>query len=514
MTTLLQNISYNLLKIDVAENTGNFLNTLPTYLEDLQTNILAYNALPGADLTSIDVMRLQTSYQVAYGPFFNAFDGFYNPYLNYIFVGGDYGNLAIGGFGNDILLGGAGNDVLMGGAGSNTIWGGGGDDVIFGGANSYDAVLPAGLSILVTPPQFLYGGDGNDQIFGGNGSTTLTGVGVTGGIDTHSGGNYLSGGAGDDLLVGADGSSTLNGTNVIFSRVSHYGGNTLDGGDGNDSLFGGSIHGTLLDTFDVLDTLHVTAFQRTYGVSNNLYGGSGDDNLVGGDGNIFVKTINVHLDAIDYIAGNNLYGGSGNDQLFGQNITFTEVFVTSVGVNIHNFGNSYLDGGSGNDLLVGDVQSMSITMVGSPSFVQEEHLGSDKLIGGSGNDILVGDAVNVTTDPEDLVIGGNNILYGGQGNDILTGGIVNNAAADFVAGHNKFVYDGLVDNGHDLIMDFNVAKDVLVGQHGATFSDGGLVGGNLVINVHHDAGVGSTITLMNIHTDIFGSIVQSNATVV
>ncbi|MCA0399832.1 MAG: Hint domain-containing protein [Proteobacteria bacterium] len=130
-----------------------------------------------------------------------------------------------------------------------------------------------------------------------------------------------------------------------------------------------------------------------------IKGTNGNDVLIGTGGN------------------NTLNGGGGNDVLIGLS------------------GNDVLNGGSGSDVLLG----------GGGSDVLNGGSGADFLFGGSGADVLNGGT------GDDVLNGGSgaDILNGGAGDDVLTGG----------AGADTFRF---LNNGNDVVMDFNASSDTLV----------------------------------------------------
>jgi Ca2+-binding RTX toxin-like protein len=433
---------------------------------------LEYNSL-----TSFKVQEVIMAKQLIFGTnssdVINILDGFHVVSDDYIIAGLKGNDLMIGGLGNDILSGGAGNDTLMGVAGSNVLSGDAGNDTMFG-------IVDVAGSVATPVP--------------------LTGLH----IDSP---NNLFGGIGDDTLVGSIGVLTGTFLSNDTSSVSFLGGNSLFGGDGADHLYG---------TYQIL---HLVANGITGAASNNtvnsnlLDGGSGNDFLVGNVDFILHDFIATNITLIASFNSNTLLGGSGDDEMMGnlnsciQNYTNTSGFVS-----LH-YSDDLLDGGSDNDLIIGDCHDVTINVVTSPGFSQDEICGSDTIIGGTGNDRLIGDNFQLTSLSSQVkCFFGNDILYGGQGNDIITGEVVNNFAANIVLGHNQFVYDGGINNGDDKITDFHVALDTLVGQHGATFSDGGIVSGSRVVLVD-DAGSSSTITLVGV-TDPYTSIMQTHGVIV
>ncbi|NEP18910.1 MAG: D-alanyl-D-alanine carboxypeptidase [Leptolyngbya sp. SIO4C1] len=86
-------------------------------------------------------------------------------------------------------------------------------------------------------------------------------------------------------------------------------------------------------------------------------------------------------------------------------------------------------------------------------------LGNDIITGGDGDDILRGD-LN-TRDPQDTVMGGNDIIFGGDGNDRIGG----KSGNDILSGDagDDFIYG---DAGDDIIMGVT-GNDILVGDNGS-----------------------------------------------
>ena len=103
--------------------------------------------------------------------------------------------------------------------------------------------------------------------------------------------------------------------------------------------------------------------------------------------------------------------------------------------------NDYVNGNSGNDYITGG-----------------DH--GDLLRGGSGNDFINGNSGN------DLILGdkGNDTLRGGSGNDILNGGL-----GDDILYGDKGRDIFLLSRNEDVIVDFEIGKDVLGLLTGQTF---------------------------------------------
>lgn len=215
------------------------------------------------------------------------------------------------------------------------------------------------------------------------------------------------------------------------------------------------------------------------------------------------------------------------------NALSTASIGVAAGGSLITFGDNVVDAGGGNDLIVGDADHLSLIamggeVIGEGLLSQGRIINSsitmadDDLNGGAGSDTIYGDLVSLTLHLENdgagsvgLMTGntlrfGSDIIKGDEGDDILIGDVEDiTGLGDFliantvISGENEFVYDGLIDNGDDIILDFDTSLDVLKAENGAMFSDGGLNGGNLVVNVT-DAGLSSTIVLVGV-TD-FGDV--------
>jgi Ca2+-binding RTX toxin-like protein len=484
--------------INQIEQTDTAVDTLPSYLADLNANLSA------GTITTVTITSPAITYKVIYDPHFNAFTSA-DPNANYITVSGDHGSDVQGGNGSDIMLGGLGNDILGGGFGTNTLWGGAGDDQLYGFQHTNSTVVD------------------------------ISQIGGTFGFTYHGGEEYMFGGTGNDLLAGVLGTAVFNVSNGTLIFDISEGHKFLYGGDGNDMVLG-----SCYSSDNEITNVHATSLSGPSLIPDGpatVDGGNGNDFVSADFFNCVWHLTNATGDLIETIGDSVVIGGAGDDILIGSFGGSREcIYDGGSGTCLEIGANSLLDGGTGNDLLIGDMQACSEQVIpAATSFTLTCHFGNSTLIGGDGNDTLVGDVqycgfhylldasnlpvldakgnpIIVAGTMDATTFGGDNILYGGTGNDLLVGGNEFGPEAD-VLGHNEFVYDGKIANGADRILDFNIANDTLVGQNGATFTDGGIVKGNLVINVH-DAGVNSTITMLNIHTDIFNQIVQAHHTVV
>ncbi len=314
-----------------------------------------------------------------------------------IMTGWSLADTLMGGDGNDYISGGGRRDTLHGEAGNDTIFGDAGNDLIYGGGG-VDQIFGGAHNDRI------WGGEGSDIIEGGTGRDTLRG---------ENGDDRLLGGAGDDRLVGG------NGTDI------------LDGGAGDDTLIGGASR----DIYSVTTTevQHDTIIENGRAPSPTLPGAS-----------------NHNRDVIEIL-------GYASYEEASHNIGF-EI--------------------SGDDLIItythptmAAVQSSSITIVGQfASAAQDIELISFGEAGGtagyigtaahhiamlSGDDFTYSIHANGDSGGEDIVLGtaGDDEIYGGIGDDILSG----LGGADVFMFHDE---DGN-DAGHDIILDFDIADDLI-----------------------------------------------------
>jgi Ca2+-binding RTX toxin-like protein len=411
-------------------------------------------------------------------------------------------------FGADKITVGSGGNTVYGDAGAYLMQFHAGDHASGGVANGYNSYDPAVGDIT--------GVEDNDVF---NAKTIF-------------GADFIASGSGSDILVGDVGTFTMS-----FKAGLH-----VDGSTGPEAVSSG------IGMYNAIEGYPYGADNSpvTFG-NDEIHGGGGADTIYGEGIQLSISAVAGSIDA-PFLGESPNY--DPNTGLFTNPNTGHTLLPTVAVLDVRSgigdtspvaAGNDKLYGDAGNDVIYGDWKALNITLHDGQgtglSIIPELtdasigtiKLGDDVLIGGSSNDVLYGDvaAVNfqhldamgnlITNDilgPNSNVhhfIAGNNILFGGAGDDVITGGTTGLTGS---YGKNQFVYDGGLNNGHDQILDFHVGMDTLVGQNGAKFSDGGLVNNNLVINVHDAAGDSSTITLMNVHTDIFGSIVQAHTTVV
>lgn len=236
------------------------------------------------------------------------------------------------------------------------------------------------------------------------------------------GADYFWGGTQGDMVRlagGNDFAMTAHGNDTVLGGL---GNDTVNAGMGDDFVFGGAGD-DLLSAHDGADTLNGAAGNDT------MTGGFGNDLLTGGAGND---------DISDVDGANTISGGAGNDTV-----------VSGAGTDLirGGLGDDSIDAGAANDTLDGGAGAD--TLSGGD--------GDDALIGGQGDDSLAGDAGADTlrgASGNDTLAGGDgaDVLIGGQGDDLLAGG----AASD------RFVHNGTVLAGTDVISDFVAADDFLV----------------------------------------------------
>ncbi len=302
----------------------------------------------------------------------------------------------------------ASHDILTGWKYSDVIHAGAGNDYLSGG-NRRD---------------YLYGEDGNDTIFGERGSDILYGGA---GIDAVFGGlgnDKLYGGDGNDRLEGGEGKDTIKGQN---------GNDRMLGGDGDDHLVGGSGD-------DV------------------LYGEAGNDKLVGGGGSDLYIVHTAGSDS-DIILENDRAFGTDTIQL--QGFSSTAEGVRSIDLQILGddlvitYENSSLTPGQigqitiQNQLVRGRYDAIEQVTFGSGSTDKVFHIADLK-----GDQFLHSVHFGPDEGGEDIVLGtaGADQIYAGVGLDLVFGG----ASAD------RFIYhDEEGNGGHETILDFNLAEDIL-----------------------------------------------------
>lgn len=218
---------------------------------------------------------------------------------------------------------------------------------------------------------------------------------------------------GDDMAMTGAGNDTI---------LCGSGNDTVYGGIGDDSMFGGTGNDELF----------------AHDGADRVNGAAGDDTITGGAGNDLLNG-GAGADLITATSGlNTLLGGAGNDTIAGG----SDGDLVRAGA-----GGDEVDGGDGADTV--DAGLGDDTVLGAA--------GDDALTGGAGADSLAGgdgaDTLRGGLGIDTLAGGdGADVLYGGQGDDLLTGGL----QAD------RFVHNGTVMSGTDLVTDFDWSEDVLV----------------------------------------------------
>ncbi|WP_152608518.1 calcium-binding protein [Croceibacterium mercuriale] len=299
-------------------------------------------------------------------------------------------------------------------------------------------------------PVVVNGTTGDDTLNTGTNRTTLNGLV---GNDTLTTGLLGRGYTGELYAIqnGGTGNDTMS---VLINAFTNYAYTQLDGGTGADRL---SVNSTL--TNEDADA--------TVLIENYLTGGTGDD----------VIDVDATLSSVSGGNINNeVYAGTGNDT-----VTMTARVLEGTDVEL---AYNYADGGTGDDTIFatafGDGDDYLINEVsggiGNDIIIArtEGGYGESYIAGGSGADVLqvIGGFYN-----ELYGQGGNDTLFGGTGIDIMSGGT---EADRFFIGLN---------NGADVITDFQVGSDTLVltdgqtidslaisnGSTFVTFADGGSV---------------------------------------
>lgn len=303
----------------------------------------------------------------------------------------------------------------------------------------------------------LNGTNSSDQIFGLGGDDTLFGNGGSDTLDGGTGADSMSGGTGNDTYIVDDA-----GDSVIENS-----------GEGNDTVRTTLASYTLTANVENLRFIGVGNFTGTgNGLSNQIFGGSGDDTLSGGDGS-------------DFLTGNggddSLYGGADHDTLDGSaGADYMEGNDGNDAYIVDNSGDSVVElSGEGVDIvytflstytLVAEVENLQWN--GSGSFtgtgnVLDNIIWSggfdDTLSGGDGNDQLRSSAGNDTLDGGN----GDDLLVGSAGADTYTGG----------AGDDTFnvgYFDSGTGTDADRITDFTSGDDLVdVSSWDADFNTAG-----------------------------------------
>lgn len=298
---------------------------------------------------------------------------------------GGYGyDWLFGGLGNDILIGSAlaalrgrpeiygqtgkeanvptgllDRDYLVGGAGSDLIFGVDGNDTIFTDENKANAGhwLPEHKTESAKRGDLAAGGKGNDTIFGSQMR------------------DLLSGGAGTDVIYGGAGRDVLVGDGEFFPDIKR-----------GLSVSATEINDKNVESDSTLFRVQHLAFDPSkdkvtdarHTINQNAWDFKIDDKTHQFSYESAVaKRLNEHAVKVGGLS-DYLFGGTGNDLLIGQ------------------FGNDYLDGGDGNDYLWGDdyldknIEGGDTLHGGKGNDVLYGGLGDDRLFAGAGSDKLFG----------------------------------------------------------------------------------------------------------------------------
>ena len=168
----------------------------------------------------------------------------------------------------------------------------------------------------------------------------------------------------------------------------------------------------------------------------------------------------IFLDVVDSPEGTKVTAGTESaDTLIG---TEGADIIEALGGNdtvAGGLGNDFILGGDGDDVLRGDLNSRDPqnSLMGGDDIIYGG-AGADRIGGKSGNDILYGD------DGDDEIYGdsGDDVLYGGKGNDTLVGD-------NFSGGTGKDTFVLAAGEGTDTILDFAAGIDLLGLAGGLSF---------------------------------------------
>ena len=384
--------------------------------------------------------------------------------------------------------------------GQDNIKGFEGDDTLIGDFGDRTVVLsnPDFEQVVATTPNYF----GNDNLHGGLGGDNLYGdaeteyvllganiqIGEEGDTvlyETQGGHDVIHAGEGDDLLVGNTGEYHLSMSNLLYDESGEP--------DGE-----GEFGVTMLN--------YATGFEH-----NNLFGREGEDELIGQHGEFEMSVSESTITNVTFSFESDLLrGGEGDDELFGDNKEQSLSLVENTEVDglVFDYAGDRLHGDDGMDMIVGDVGFLSLEVDESITLENLVYrFGDDNIHGGNDDDTLYGDVweIDEATLEWATIEGGNDQLHGGQGMDWIFGQF----GDDTINGNedaDTFVYSGLLHNGDDMIMDYEIGIDEVLSIDGAEFSEGDPDGdGNLVVNVE---GPGmepmGTITFMGIES--FGDV--------
>lgn len=264
-----------------------------------------------ADIESITLTGTAAVNATLSGSLTNTLTG--NSGDNVLTSGGGHDTLT-GGAGNDTLNGGAGNDYLTGDLGADVMRGGLGNDNYFvdnigdivdetGGGGTQDRVDSSVTVSLSGIERVTLTGTANiNATVSGSAAITVTGNSGVNVLISGSGNDNLNGGIGADVMRGGLGNDYYY-VDDIGDVVDETGG----GGAGDRIITSISFASADVEQILLTGTGNING-SLTDGLSNSLYGNTGNNVLMSGAGN----------DYLEGIAGNDtLNGGSGNDTLNG-----------------------------------------------------------------------------------------------------------------------------------------------------------------------------------------------------
>lgn len=301
-----------------------------------------------------------------------------------------------------------------------------------------------------------------DQMVGTNATDILSGAAGNDFIFGLAGDDQLSGDEGNDFLFGGSGADELNGGNG--TDTASYLASAV--GVGLDLVTGIHTGDAAGDSFISIENFRLTEFADSFvmddtGVTGATNMDAGDDTFTGGAAN----------DTVYGGEGNDdISGGDGADRLLGQDGDDTINGDGGDDFILGQIGNDVLNGGAGVDRLYGAEGNDTISGGSERDYIYGGD-DADELNGDAGNDLISGG------DGADMLNGGddNDALYGEAGSDVLNGGAGNDTLLGG-ADADTFAYAALVDEGLDVISDFEVGVDGLTGFTAgdvANFTDSG-----------------------------------------
>lgn len=362
----------------------------------------------------------------------------------YNLITGDIGtavaDIIVGDNSNDEFSALDGDDYVYGNGGHDSIDLGAGDDVAYGG-NGRDTILGG------QGQDRIYGGSGGDRIFGGDGNDSLNGEAGNDRIWGNNGDDNISGGDGRDVLRGGSGADILAGDAGDDILIGGRGADTyiislVNAQSGTDTIREAGSAGTWL-SHDTLEVGGIGISQTGNSHPNTAtFDGvnvaqSGLDAVLTFEGSAATVTIEGQLDSAkhdrSFVEELVLRSGSSG----GYQFQFVDGTVDNLG-NDRDFGGPFGASSTLNEILFGTIED-------------------DEIFGGTGiNFVVTGD-------------GADTLIYkvGDGAGDGLGGGGVS----------------------HDIVMDFDLAQDVL------DFSEvtGELGEGNYYLEYGEDAQGDATI---------------------